>query len=176
MSRFAVRPVAAKFTRVPRGEITIDDPRSSDVRGLLEHHLAFARSHSPPEDAHALDIDGLLDPSVAFFSLRIDGELLAVGALKKLDEDHAEVKSMHTAEAARGWGIGRAMLDHLLCVARDRGFSRVSLETGSMDAFGPARSLYASAGFRPCEPFGEYLPSRNSTYMTLPLAGSGDAA
>jgi putative acetyltransferase len=161
---------------VPRTEITSDDPRASDVRGLLERHLAFARSQSPPEDAHALDIDGLLDPSVAFFSLRVDGELLAVGALKKLDEDHAEVKSMHTADAARGRGIGRAMLDHLLSVARDRGFRRVSLETGSMNAFGPARSLYASAGFRPCEPFSGYVPSPNSIYMTLPLAGSGETA
>lgn len=121
-------------------------------------------------------MDGLVDPSVAFFSLRVDGELLAVGALKKLDEDHAEVKSMHTAEAARGRGFGRAMLDHLLTVARDRGFSRVNLETGAMDAFAPARSLYASAGFRPCQPFGEYIPSCNSTYMTLPLVGSGDEA
>jgi putative acetyltransferase len=162
--------------RVPQVEIMIDDPRSGDVRALLERHLAFARSHSPPEDAHALDIDGLLDPSVAFFSLRVDGDLLAVGALKKLDEDHAEVKSMHTAEAARGRSVGRAMLDHLLSVARDRGFSRVSLETGAMDAFAPARSLYASAGFRPCQPFGEYVPSRNSTYMTLPLVSCGDDA
>jgi putative acetyltransferase len=161
---------------VPRGEITSDDPRASDVRGLLVRHLAFARSQSPPEDAHALDIDGLLDPSVAFFSLRVDGELLALRALKKLDEDHAEVKSMHTAKAARGRGIGRAMLDHLLSVARDRGFRRVSLETGAMKAFGPARSLYASAGFRPCEPFGEYVPSPNSIYMTLPLAASGEEA
>ncbi len=161
---------------MPQVEIKIDDPRSGDVRALLERHLAFARSHSPPEDAHALDIDGLLDPSVVFCSLRVDGDLLAVGALKKLDEDHAEVKSMHTVEAARGRSIGRAMLDHLLSVARDRGFTRVSLETGAMDAFAPARSLYASAGFRPCQPFAEYVPSRNSTYMTLPLVSCADDA
>ena len=131
---------------MPERKISIDDPRSEDVRALLERHLAFARSHSPPEDTHALDIDGLLDPSVTFFSLRVDGELLAVGALKKLDEDNAEVKSMHTAEAARGRGIGRAMLDHLLSVAREDGRSRVSLETGSMAAFGPvATALPISA-------------------------------
>jgi putative acetyltransferase len=76
---------------------------------------------------------------------------------------------MHTAEAARGRGIGRAMLDHLLAVARERGCRRVSLETGSMDAFAPARSMYATAGFRPCAPFGDYRPSRNSTFMTLAL-------
>jgi putative acetyltransferase len=93
---------------------------------------------------------------------------------EEADENHAEVKSMHTAEAARGRGIGRAMIDHLLSVARDRGFRRVSLETGSMTAFAPARSLYASVGFRPCGPFGEYVPSRNSTFMTLLLLPTGD--
>jgi putative acetyltransferase len=76
---------------------------------------------------------------------------------------------MHTAQAARGRGIGRAMLDHLIGVARERGCLRVSLETGSMDAFAPARSLYANAGFRPCGPFGDYRPSRTSTFMTLSL-------
>jgi putative acetyltransferase len=78
---------------------------------------------------------------------------------------------MHTAPPARGRGIGRAMVDHLLGVARDRGLRRVSLETGSMAAFAPARSLYASSGFRECGPFGDYSPSRNSTFMTLSLTG-----
>jgi putative acetyltransferase len=150
-------------------EIAVDDPRASDVRELLERHLEFARSTSPPEDTHALDVDGLLDPAVTFFSFRRAGELLAVGALKRLDRGHAELKSMHTVQAARGLGIGRALLGHLIAVARDRGFERLSLETGSMAAFAPARSLYASAGFQPCEPFGDYRPSRNSTFMTLVL-------
>lgn len=150
-------------------EITRDDPRAGDVRELLERHLAFAHANTPPEDVHALDIDGLLDPAVTFFSLRRDGELLGVGALKQLDRHHAELKSMHTAQAARGQGVGRAMLGHLIGVARERGCRRVSLETGSMDAFAPARSLYASAGFRPCGPFGDYSPSRSSTFMTLSL-------
>ena len=151
------------------GEISADDPRSADVRELLERHLEFANSHGPPEDVHALDLDGLLDPAVTFFSLRRDGELLGVGALKQLDGCHAELKSMHTAEAARGRGVGRAMVGHLIAVARDRGFRRLSLETGSMAAFAPARALYASAGFTQCEPFGDYSPSRNSTFMTLSL-------
>jgi putative acetyltransferase len=151
------------------GEISIDDPRAHDVQALLEAHLAFARGHSPPEDTHALDVDGLLDPRVTFFSLRREGRLLAVGALKMLDADHAEVKSMHTAEAARGAGVGRAMLNHLLAVARERGVRRVSLETGSMDAFAPARALYASAGFRLCPPFAAYRESPNSSYMTLEI-------
>lgn len=149
------------------GEISIDDPRAEDVRELLTRHLAFARSHTPPEDAHALDVDDLAEPSVTFFSYRRDCELLAVGALKQLDERHGEVKSMHTVEAARGQGIGRAMVDHLVGVARERGLRRVSLETGSMAVFAPARALYASAGFEPCEPFGDYRPSRNSVFMTL---------
>ncbi len=156
---------------MPVGEISLDDPRAPDVRALLAVHLEFARAPTPPEDAHALDVDGLLDPAVTFFSYRAEGGgLLAVGALKRLDPDHAEIKSMHTAEVARGRGLGRLMLDHLIAVARERGYRRVSLETGSMAEFAPARSLYASAGFELCEPFGDYRDSPNSTYMTLQTA------
>ena len=151
------------------GEISIDDPGAPDVRRLLAAHLAFARAPTPPEDAHALDVDGLLDPTVTFFSLRRDGALLAVGALKRLDSEHAEVKSMHTVEAARGQGIGRRMIEHLIAVARAAGYRRLSLETGSMVEFAPARSLYRGAGFTLCEPFGDYRESPNSTYMTLRL-------
>ncbi len=154
---------------MPEGEISVDDPRAGDVRALLESHLAFANVHTPAEHVHALDIDGLLDPAVTFFSFRRNGELLGVGALKQLDRHHAELKSMHTAQAARGGGIGRAMLEHLIGVARDRGCRRVSLETGTMDAFAPARSLYANAGFTSCGPFGDYLPSPSNTFMTLSL-------
>jgi putative acetyltransferase len=164
---------------VPEGEIAIDDPRAVDIRELLERHLTFAHTHTPPQDVHALDIDGLLDPAVSFYSCRLDGELLGVGALKQLDRGHAELKSMHTVQEARGRGIGRAMLDHLIAVARDRGYLRVSLETGTMPAFAPARALYASAGFEPCGPFGEYQPSPSNTFMTLSLTsdaiGGADA-
>jgi putative acetyltransferase len=156
---------------VPEGKISIDDPRAEDVRELLDRHLAFANLHSPPEDVHALEVDGLVDPAITFFGFRLEGELLGVGAIQRLDGDHAELKSMHTAEAARGRGIGRAMLDHLIGVARDRGFRRVSIETGSMPAFAPARSLYASAGLTPCEPFGDYTASPYSAFMTLSLNG-----
>jgi putative acetyltransferase len=161
---------------VPEGEISIDDPRAEDVRELLERHLAFANAHSPPEDVHALDLDGLLHPSVTFFSFRLEGELLGVGALKQLDDQHAELKSMHTAQSARRRGVGRAMVDHLIGVARARGVRRVSLETGSMAAFAPARSLYAGTGFRTCGPFAGYSPSRNSTFMTLSLCEPGPSA
>ena len=157
---------------MPDGDISIDDPRAPDVRALLERHLAFADSHSPPEDVHALDADALVDPAVTFFSFRRHGEVLAVGALKQLDAWHAELKSMHTSEPARGNGIGRMILEHLIGTARARGCRRLSLETGTMAAFAPARALYASAGFEPCPPFGEYRPSRNSTFMTMELGGS----
>ena len=156
-------------TAAPDGTIALDDPRAADVLELLRRHLTFARSVTPPEDAHALEPEGLLDPAISFYSYRRDGELLAIGALRRLDDDHAEVKSMHTVEAARGRGIGRAMLDHLLGVARERGYRRVSLETGAMAAFAPARSLYLNAGFVSSEPFGDYRESRNSVYLTLAL-------
>lgn len=155
------------------GLISVDDPRAADVRLLLEQHLAFANRHSPPEDVHALDIDGLLDPAVTFFSCRDDGALLGVGALKLLGAGHAEVKSMHTARAVRGRGVGRALLEHLIAAAREQGCHRVSLETGTMTAFAPARALYAAAGFTPCGPFGDYRESPNSTFLTLAL---GEAA
>jgi putative acetyltransferase len=153
-------------------DMAIADPRIDDVRQLIEHHLKFGRLHSPPQDAHALEVDDLLDPVVTLFSIRRHGgKLVAIGALKRLDDRHAELKTMHTAEHVRGLGIGRAMLDHLLTVARERGFERVSLETGVMEAFAPARSLYLSAGFAPCEPFGDYRPSPNTTYMTMSVSG-----
>jgi putative acetyltransferase len=154
---------------VTEGQISIDDPRAGDVRELLGRHLEFARSTTPPEDVYALDVDGLADPAVTLFSFRIDGRVLGVAALKRIDDEHGEVKSMHTAEEARGGGIARALVDHVVGVARERGYRRLSLETGAGPAFEPARRLYASAGFTPCEAFGDYRPSSRSAYMTLPL-------
>jgi putative acetyltransferase len=154
------------------GLIAVDDPRRKDVRALLERHLAFALETSPPEHAFALDVDGLLDPAISFYSLRSDGELLGIGAIRQLDLEHGEIKSMHTARAARGRGVGRAVLGHLLDVARSRGYRRVSLETGTMAEFAPARALYASAGFIACGPFAGYQPSEDNCFMTLPLAAA----
>ena len=154
---------------MPGGVIAIDSPVADDVRRLLGRHLAFARATTAPEDVYALDVDGLLDPDVTFFSYRAAGEVLGVAALKRLDDEHAEVKSMHTAEEARGRGVGRALVDHVIAVARERGYRRLSLETGAGPAFAPARRLYASAGFEPCGPFGDYRPSPNSAYMALAL-------
>lgn len=159
---------------MPTSVIAPDDPRADDVRRLLGRHLALMNAQSPPEDVHALDVDGLLDPSVTFVSLRVDGELLGVGALKRLDATHAEIKSMHTAAEARGRGVGRALLDHLLALARERGLVRVSLETGTQPGFAPARALYVSAGFAECGPFADYLPSPHSTFLTR-LVATADA-
>jgi putative acetyltransferase len=154
---------------VPSVEIGVDDPNAEDVRELLRRHMEFARDNTPPEDVHALEVSQLVDPGVTFYSYRRDGELLAVGALKQLDGRHAELKSMHTAAEARRSGVGRAMVEHLIGVARDHGFRRVSLETGSTQAFAAARSLYAQAGFTQCGPFGDYPPGRGNTFMTLAL-------
>ncbi|HXW38118.1 MAG TPA: GNAT family N-acetyltransferase [Acidimicrobiales bacterium] len=150
--------------------IAPDDPRLEDVRAVLERHLAFARATSPPEHVHALDLEGLVDPTVVFFSARDERTVVAVGAIRRLDDAHAELKSMHTLEEVRGRGIGRAMLDHLLGYARAQGYRQVSLETGTMEEFAPARALYAQAGFEPCAPFGRYTVNPYSTCMTLRLA------
>ena len=148
-----------------------DEPTAPDVVDLLTTHLAFANTHSAPEDVHALDVDGLTAPEIQFFSAREDGRLLGVGALKAISPDHFEIKSMHTAEVARGRGIGRSMVEHLLQTARVAGAERVSLETGSMDAMAPARALYASLGFVECEPFADYWATEASVCMTLLLEG-----
>ena len=152
--------------------IALDDPRRDHVRALLARHLAFANEHSPPEDVHALDSEGLLHPAISFYSVRdaATGDLLGVGALKLIDPEHAELKSMHTAAEARRRGVGRALVEHQLAVAAARGHARVSLETGTMAAFAPARTLYAGFGFAPCPPFEGYRESPNSVCLTLLLA------
>lgn len=150
-------------------KIGVDDPRKPDVRALLGRHLEFTRAQTPPQHSFALGWDGLLDPAITLFTLRAGGSLLGVGALKCLDPDHAEVKSMHTAEAMRGRGVGRAMLAHLVATARGRGFRRLSLETGTSAGYAPARALYEAAGFVPCGPFADYLPSQYNLFMTVDL-------
>lgn len=147
--------------------IAVDDPRADDVRSLLAAHLAFAHEVTPPGHVHALDVDRLVDPAVTFFSARDrDGALLGVGALRRLDPRHVELKSMHVSAAARGRGVGRALLDRLLSTAAERGYERVSLETGTYPAFEPARRLYEQAGFTPCPPFAEYTDNPYSICLT----------
>jgi putative acetyltransferase len=156
---------------MPKRRIAIDDPTRDDVRALLETHLTFTRATTPPEDVHALDIEGLTSPDVSFYSMREGGALLGVGALRELDSDHGEIKSMHTAAAARGLGVGRSLLSHLIETSRARAYSRISLETGTMEEFAPARRLYQAAGFEVCPPFNDYPESPNSVCMTLSLEG-----
>lgn len=140
--------------------------RDATIFAGLSSSTGCADSVMPPDGVHALDSDELLDPTTTFFSLRVDGELLGIGAIKQPDPDHAELKSMHTVIAARRRGVGRAMVDHLAAVAAARGVRRVSLECGAGEAFVPARSLYAAAGFVPCGPSGEYRATKDNVFMT----------
>lgn len=151
-------------------EIRVDDLRGPEIRALLEAHLDLMRSITPPESVHALDLEGLRAPEVTFWTMWVDEELLSCGALKELSPTHGEIKSMHTAAHARGRGLGRKMVEHILTEARARHYTRLSLETGSFDAFIPARALYAGFGFKPTKPFGDYILDPNSAYMTLELA------
>ena len=150
--------------------IAQEDPRLDDVVALLDRHFALGDEFAiPVEDRFALGVDGLLDPSVTFVTARLDGRLVGIGAIKELDPSHGELKSMHTAEAVRRQGVASALVDHLLSVAVDRNYQRVSLETGNTDDFEGARAMYAKAGFVPCPPFGEYVNSGTSFCMTIAL-------
>lgn len=144
----------------------LDDAR---VIALLHHHLMRARAVTPAGSAHALDLSGLKIPSISFWSAWQGEDLLGVGALKAMSATEGEVKSMHTAEAARRRGVGAALLAHIIAAARECGMERLFLETGSFAYFAPARSLYAAHGFVACAPFAGYRPDPNSTFMTLPL-------
>ncbi|SFV27399.1 putative acetyltransferase [Pseudoxanthomonas sp. YR558] len=145
------------------------DLRHPAVIALLQEHLDWMHRISPPESVHALDLDALRQPDIAFWTLW-DGETLTgCGALRVLDATHGEVKSMRTAQTHLRRGVAATMLEHLLAEARGRGYTRLSLETGSMDYFAPARALYARAGFLPCAPFGDYAEDPNSVFMTRAL-------
>jgi putative acetyltransferase len=145
------------------------DPLTPEALELLRAHLAFVVLQSPPEDVHALRPEALAEPGVAFVGARRNGRLVGVGALQQLEPGHGELKSMHTAARERGAGVARAVLLHLLDLARTRGFSGLSLETGTSAAFAPARRLYESAGFAACGPFGDYRESPHSAYFTRKL-------
>lgn len=144
----------------------LDDPR---VLALLDYHVRMGAANTAPDSAHALNHDRLKAPDVHFWSMWDGDELVAVGALRRLSADHGEVKSMHTAEAARRRGAGAAMLRHVIAAARAEGIERLSLETGSWDYFRPAHALYRGHGFVECPPFGDYRPDPNSRFLTLDL-------
>jgi putative acetyltransferase len=144
----------------------LDDPR---VVALLHTHVTRARAETARGSAHALDLAGLRAPEITFWSVWEGDEVVGVGALKRLSTDHGEVKSMHTAEVARGRGVGSALLRQIMATARARGMRRLSLETGSWPYFQPARALYARHGFVESAPFGVYREDPNSVFMTLEL-------
>lgn len=149
--------------------IEIDDLLRPEVVALLEAHLDLMRAVSPPESVHALDLEALRAPEVTFWTVREDATLLGCGALKELDPGHGEIKSMHTAEAARGRGVARRLLEHILAAARQRDYRRLSLETGSTEDFAAARALYSGFGFIYCGPFADYVLDPFSVFMTLEL-------
>lgn len=152
-------------------KIEIDDLSRPEIHALLEEHLRNMRELSPPESVHALDLEKLRRPGITFWSAWDGSLLLGCGALKELDAGHGEVKSMRTPRALRRRGAGRAILTHIIDVARSRGYGRLSLETGSGEAFEPARRLYEAFGFVRCGPFGDYAEDPNSLFMTMRLQG-----
>ncbi len=150
-------------------KIELDDLSRAEIQALLNEHLRSMYELSPPESVHALDLDKLRKPDLTFWSAWEGSQLLGCGALKELDAKHGEIKSMRTPEALRRRGAGRAILAHVIETARSRRYERLSLETGSMEAFRPAQRLYESFGFTTCEPFGAYAEDPNSVFMTMRL-------
>ena len=150
-------------------KIIEDDLTSASVALLLREHLDGMVRHSPPESIHALDLQGLRADDITFWTAWDHSELLGCGALKELDARHGEIKSMRTARSHLRRGVARAILRHLIDEARARRYSRLSLETGSGDAFVPAAQLYAKFGFEYCGPFSDYGPDPFSRFMTLEL-------
>jgi len=150
-------------------EIRIDDLRGAEIARLLEQHLQDMRRVSPPESVHALDLNGLRVPEITFWTVWDGTALAGCGALKELGFHHAEIKSMRTAPEFRNQGVASLMLRHLIEEARNRRYSRLSLETGSMAFFEPARRLYSRFGFELCGPFSDYTNDPNSVFMTKQL-------
>ena len=140
--------------------IKVDDLSGSEIRKLLQEHIQSALLHSPPESIHALDIESLRKPEITFWTVWESGELLGCGALKELDSQHGEIKSMRTSALQLRKGVARNLLNHILEEAKRRSYRRLSLETGSMAAFEPARTLYTKFGFIFCAPFADLLKIR----------------
>lgn len=147
-------------------KITLDDLKGPEIAALLTEHLDDMRATSPPESVHALDLDGLRQPNIRFWTLWDNNNLAGCGALKWLDAEHAEIKSMRTAAPYKQQGIASKILQHLINDAKNAGVKRLSLETGSMDFFNPARLLYSKFGFENCGPFADYRLDPNSVFMT----------
>ncbi len=150
-------------------DVRRDDLSGPEIAGLIAIHARTMLAASPPESCHFLPLEGLRDPSVTVWSLWDGDSLVGCGALKDLGDAGGEIKSMHTLEARRGEGFGRRMLEHILAEARQRGYTALWLETGSMAPFRPATALYEAYGFTPCGPFGCYVEDPHSRFMHLAL-------
>ncbi|MFP5105927.1 GNAT family N-acetyltransferase [Neobacillus sp. C211] len=150
-------------------DIKIDNLTGEKVAELVGEHLHGMTLNSPPESIHALNLEQLRKPEITFWSAWEGSELLGCGALKELDGQHGEIKSMRTSSSHLRKGVAKRMLKHIIEEAKQRGYRRLSLETGSMDAFEPARRLYASFGFQFCMPFADYMGDPNSVFMTMEL-------
>ncbi len=150
-------------------EIVVDDLSGPEIASFLEEHVRDMLAITPAESKHALDLDALRRPEITFWSVLDACTLVGCGAIKRLDERHAEVKSMRTAADHRGTGVASRLLEHILAEAQRKGFSRLSLETGATDPFRPARRLYAKFGFEYCGPFADYRPDPLSVFMTKVL-------
>jgi len=140
-----------------------------DVNELLNKHFIELRSVSPKGSAHVLDIDGLKDQSIKFWSLWDNNQLIGCGALKFLEKNHGEFKSIRVADKFRKLGIGEKIIEHLIEEAKKLEVSKLSIETGAGDFFIPARKLFSKFGFKKCIPFAHYKEDPNSCYYTLDL-------
>ena len=150
-------------------DIRIDNLSGPEIKQLLTEHLEDMFAASPPECVFALDLNGLKKPNITFWTVWEDSQLLGCGALKTLDETHAEIKSMRTTNAARNKGVASTLLHHILDAAKQKGLNKISLETGSQDFFAPARKLYAKHDFNECGPFSDYKLDTYSVFMTRNL-------
>lgn len=147
-------------------EIVVDDLSGEKIARFLEEHISDMKSISPPESKHALDLDGLRKGEITFWTIIDNEQIAGCGALKELDKYHAEIKSMRTSSFYRQKGVASMMLTHIISEAKKRGYTRLSLETGSMPFFEPARKLYTKHGFEYCAPFSNYKEDPNSVFMT----------
>jgi putative acetyltransferase len=150
--------------------IAEEHPLTPDLELLFARHTADMHAETPPGSIYMMDKSALAGAGIRFFVLREAGVPQAMGAVKRIDATHAEIKSMHVLIEARGRGLSKAMLDRLVTNAKADGFTRLSLETGIQSTFIAARALYAKAGFAECGPFGDYTFDPNSVYMTKVLA------
>ncbi len=149
-----------------------DDLSRPAVAGLLREHMRRMQSLCPPESVHALDLDALKTPALSLWTAWDGGVLLGCGGLKELSPTHGEVKSMRTSDQWRRRGTAQAILGHIITVARQRNYERLSLETGSHPDFAAARRLYLKNHFQYSEPFAGYTHDPHSVFMTLRLANS----